>query len=495
MNYSRAILKIQNSYLEFVKYCFAVIFQTDLRGIDGYAGLLIQELQDVYDGKTKKLMINMPPRFGKTKLAYICFVAWCLGRNPKSNFICVSMTYELGKKILGEAFDLINNPFFQEIFNTCIIDKKHSAKSNFKTTEGGAVRAMGSRGTITGTGAGWSGKGFGGCIIIDDLIKPDAVHGVELQNKNDWYYETLFSRRNSMDTPIIIIGQRLHQDDIFGFLLSVEGEKEWKRLVLKAVVNNQSLCEEVMSIKELTILKKSNPSVFAFQYQQEAMFQGVDAVYKRESFITTNKVEPILSFVMTDFAISEKSTADHTVFALFSIFEDDTGFHLAIRDTFIEKISSSIVVDKFIEFLMKIWDREELKPLGIYIESVGSMMIYQDFIIRKINELCPHINCFKGLSRQKSKVERFLSVSQILLKNKLYIEKSKNSYKILDELTGLTINYNKNKKPIITSKHDDICDVVCDALMLTFTKGGYMEIAHQLKKEKINIDKINFLDI
>ncbi|MDQ9806738.1 terminase, partial [Acinetobacter baumannii] len=94
------------------------------------------------------------------------------------------------------------------------------AKDFWRTSQGGVCYATGTGGTITGFGAGKLRKGFGGCIIIDD---PHKAHEASLKTIRegviDWFQNTLESRTNSPDTPIIVIMQRLHEDDLAGWLL------------------------------------------------------------------------------------------------------------------------------------------------------------------------------------------------------------------------------------------------------------------------------------
>ncbi|MFU1946124.1 terminase, partial [Bordetella avium] len=98
------------------------------------------------------------------------------------------------------------------------------AQHHWKTEQGGVMYATGAGGTITGFGAGKLRDGFGGAIIIDDPHKADEANsGVMRKNVIDWFQNTVESRKNSPDTPIIIIMQRLHEEDLAGWLLGDRG--------------------------------------------------------------------------------------------------------------------------------------------------------------------------------------------------------------------------------------------------------------------------------
>jgi hypothetical protein len=460
--------KIQNNYKDFCIAIFSLFYKKNLRGLDGYAGELIEQLQDLADKKVKKLMINMPPRFGKTQLAYICFVAWCIGRNPKAQFLCISMTHSLAKEILGQAFDLIDSPIFKEIFPHCKISKSHRAKSDFKTTQFGSVRAFGAGGSITGKGAGTTDELFGGCIIVDDIIKPEKTLGVELQKRNLWYYQTLFSRRNTDDTPIMIIGQRLHQEDIFGFLIEKEGHNEWKQMIIRALNREgKSICPEVMPDKELHNLRRADPITFHFQYQQETNYQFDDCIFKISCIKYLNEdPKPLLSFVTTDFAMTEKSSADNSVFGLFYLFQAENNvFSIFLKKIFINKLSPSLVVDAFMDFIVDIWKEESIKPSYVYFENVSSTTIYRDFIEQKRKDH-PHISYVTGIAeRSTSKIERFMQVQYPFSTFNLYLPAGcPTNQAVIDELKAI--------RPSLKKTKDDIADVITDAFIYTYRENG-----------------------
>jgi len=161
-------------------------------------------------GEIANLLVNIPPRYGKTELL-IHFVAWCLARNSACNFIYTSYSHTLATKQTATIRQIVSLPEYRRLFGVELADDTQ-AKDNFATTEGGSVYAVGAGGSITGRGAGIANSTeFGGAIIIDDIIKPqDALSDTIRDSRNDWYKNTLLSRLNNRNTPIIFIGQRVH---------------------------------------------------------------------------------------------------------------------------------------------------------------------------------------------------------------------------------------------------------------------------------------------
>ena len=129
--------------------------------------VICNALMRVYSGECKRLIINIPPRYSKTELAVIMFIAWGLGKAPDSEFIHTSYSATLAVNNSANVRDLVQHEEYRAIFPSVVVSDDSRAKDHWKTTEGGVMYAAGAGGTITGFGAGKHRKGFGGAIIID----------------------------------------------------------------------------------------------------------------------------------------------------------------------------------------------------------------------------------------------------------------------------------------------------------------------------------------
>ena len=181
---------------------------------------ICEALEKVVIGRTKRLIINIPPRSGKTELAVINFIAWCMGNWPDSEFIHASYSARLATNNTFNARAVMQSELYSEVFAPPAFRHDSNAKNEFRTEQGGVVYATGSDGTITGYGAGKMRETFGGCVIVDDPHKAGEANSVLMrQNVKDWFSTTMESRLNNRNVPIIIIMQRLHEDDLSGWLL------------------------------------------------------------------------------------------------------------------------------------------------------------------------------------------------------------------------------------------------------------------------------------
>lgn len=269
---------LTSDFLHFVAY-----FYKQMHGnkfiVSKHHRLIADALMDVVLGKTKKLIINIAPRYSKTELVSINFPSYCYALNSACNFIQTSYSADLTEKNSIAIKDIIKSDEFRKYFG-CRIKSGADTKSAWSTTDNGGFYATSTLGQLTGFGAGATteidreGKyTFSGAIIIDDPIKPfDALSDTKRESVNEWFFNTLKSRVNSpSSTPIIIIMQRLHESDLCGYV--TRKESDWKVLSLPCLTYNEEGEPEALwsfkhDVDALRDLAKANPYVFETQYQQ-----------------------------------------------------------------------------------------------------------------------------------------------------------------------------------------------------------------------------------
>lgn len=177
--------------------------------------VICDAVMDMYDGRNNRLMINMPPRYMKSLICSIALPAWLLGHNPLVQILCVSYNDELANKFAISCRDVMQSDWYRELFPMTRLHQSRQATNDFATTRGGGRMATSIGGTLTGRGADW--------IIIDDPQKSVDVASESGRAKlNDWYGSTLYSRLNDKaNGRILLVMQRLYQDDLSGHLLGL----------------------------------------------------------------------------------------------------------------------------------------------------------------------------------------------------------------------------------------------------------------------------------
>lgn len=277
---------------------------------------LCKALERVVIGKCKRLIINIPPRYSKTELAVVNFIAWCMGNFPDSEFIHASYSKRLAANNTWGARALMEHELYAQIFGSPQFRKDSNAKDEYRTTQGGCVYAAGSDGTITGYGAGKMRDYFGGAIIIDDPHKAgEATSDVMRQNVIDWFSTTIESRTNSPDTPIIVIMQRLHENDLAGWLLGGGNGEQWEHICIPVLnESDEPLWEFKHSREELQRMETANAYVFAGQYMQRPAPIG-GGIFK-DHWWRFYRVPPVTKTrsIYADTAQKTKTHNDFTVF-------------------------------------------------------------------------------------------------------------------------------------------------------------------------------------
>jgi predicted phage terminase large subunit-like protein len=187
--------------------------------------LIACKLEAVLEGKIKRLIINVPPRSLKSVIASVAFVAWALGRNPSMQFICASYGQDLADKLALDCRTVMQSDWYKRLFGVRLTSGR-PAVADFSITAGGGRFATSVGGVLTGRG--------GNIIVIDDPLKPsEAMSDAERKSANDWFDHTVTTRLNDKKTgAIVIIMQRLHEDDLVGHVLEQE---DWEVLSLPAI--------------------------------------------------------------------------------------------------------------------------------------------------------------------------------------------------------------------------------------------------------------------
>lgn len=199
--------------------------------------LMDRVLEKVYSGEINRLIINIPPGYTKTEKAVINFTSRGLAKNPKAKFIHVAYADDLALLNSQVIRDQVGLPEFQELYPMAVREDV-SAKKRWFTQQGGGMMAVAAGGAITGFRAGRMSKNqFTGAFIVDDPIKPDDAYSAAKRRRiNNRFNNTFKSRLAVESVPIIIIMQRLHEDDLCGFLLQGGSGDMWHHLVLPALI-------------------------------------------------------------------------------------------------------------------------------------------------------------------------------------------------------------------------------------------------------------------
>lgn len=275
------------------------------------------------DEDTKNLAINIPPRCGKSTLASY-YVAYGLTYIPDSQWIYTSYSTKISNhKGVYEVLRILKNEEYIKLFGEINFIKETA--SELITEYHGKVLAVSTGTAITGLGAGRYRDGFSGAIIIDDPIKPeDSFSEIMRENNIRYYRNTLKSRIDKANTPIICIMQRIHPDDLCGYFQQEESDS-WHFIKQPMLVDEKSIWEEKMSTQRLLHERDTNAFTFYSQYQQEPIIDGGEVinVHWFRYYDTVGNMTFKQLFFVIDTALETKTSADYTVILYVGITQDN----------------------------------------------------------------------------------------------------------------------------------------------------------------------------
>lgn len=186
---------------------------------------MVFRANEIMRGNIRRLIVNVPPRNLKTMTFNIALSAFMLGHDPRLRIFAISYGERLAEDHAALFRKVIESDWYRRIFPAMQIQRM--ANHEFFTTQGGFRRWTSISGAITGMG--------GDVFIVDDPLKPDdATSEIKRTGVNHWFGGTLTSRLDSKETGVIIIAmQRLHLDDLTGYLL--RETTGWDHLELPAI--------------------------------------------------------------------------------------------------------------------------------------------------------------------------------------------------------------------------------------------------------------------
>ncbi len=305
-----------------------------------------EHLQAVVDGDIKRLIINIPPRMGKSSITSVALPAWTWAQRdsgptsgPGVQFLHASYANQLSLRDSVKCRRLIESSWYQERWGDRFsLNSDQNTKSRFSNDKGGER-------LITSIGAAVTGEG-GSIIVVDDPnAANEAFSEATIQTTIDWWDGTMSTRLNDPKTgAYIIIQQRLAEDDLTGHILSKD-VGEWTHLCLpmryepdRAFVTSigwkdprsepdELLWPDRFGEEETTLLEKQlGPYATAGQLQQRPEPAG-GGVIKRDWWqLWPEQVFPPMDYIVAslDTAYTTKTMNDMSAITVWGIFTEDT---------------------------------------------------------------------------------------------------------------------------------------------------------------------------
>jgi predicted phage terminase large subunit-like protein len=234
--------------------------------------LIAKHLKAVEAGRIKRLIVNMPPRHGKSNLISKIFPSWYIGKHPADNILIASYGLSIAAPFTRWLRNTCESPEYREIFPKFSVAADSRARTQWDTTAGGKVVGAGADGPITGRGIELG--------IIDDPYKSYEEARSELQQEKLWeWYRSVFLTRLHPGGRIIVVHTRWTTNDLTAKLIETEGLVEnggkWTLLKLPGInPDGAALWPDRYSIDDLMSLRAAmGEGIFGALYQQEPVDQ------------------------------------------------------------------------------------------------------------------------------------------------------------------------------------------------------------------------------
>jgi len=411
----------------------------------------------VAEGKTKRLIINMPPRHTKSEFASYLLPAWFLGKFPHKKVIQTAHTAELSVGFGRKVRNLVDQDAYKHIFPGVGLQADSKAAGRWNTNKGGEYFAIGVGGAVTGKGA--------DLLVIDD---PHSEQEAALAATNPEIYDKVYEwytsgprQRLQPGGSIVIVMTRWGLRDLTGQVIknaAQRGGDEWEVIEFPAILPSGSpLWPEFWSLDELSALKEELPnSKWQAQYQQQPTSEE-GAIVKREWWKVWEKDEPPkCDFIIQawDTAFETTNRSDYSACTTWGVWTTEEGeTNIILLNAFRARL-------EFFELKKKVMEEyKDYEPDALIVEKKASgISLYQE--LRRMGVPVSEFTPSKG----NDKITRLNAVSDIIQAGRVWVPNTNWAEELIEEVASFP-----------AGEHDDYVDSTTLALA-RFRNGGFLRL-------------------
>jgi predicted phage terminase large subunit-like protein len=403
----------------------------------------------VINGKIKRLITNVPPRQLKSIIFSVALPAFLLGRDPTKRIICVSYSNGLAVTLANDFRAVMTSDWYRRVFPETRVSREKDTQDETRTTARGFRLATSLYGTLTGRGA--------DIIVLDDPQKPDeALSDTSRNSAGEWFDNTLLQRLDSKsEGAVVVVMQRLHEDDLAGRLLEKGG---WDHLKIAATAEQDEKIpvgpRRVYKRKRGTVIDPRRDSAetleglrrsmgelfFSAQYQQEPIpLAGnlIKAAWFKEYEVTPTYTYGDTLVISLDTAMKATELADFSVATIWL----GRGDNCFLLDLWRERVDYPVLRRTVL------WLRDKYPNATLLIEDKGSgTSLIQDLRANNLAVI--------GINPDGEKQTRVAKISAQFEAGSVFFPKNA---PWLDSLKGELLGF-----PNV--RHDDQVDSVTQAL-------------------------------
>lgn len=438
---------------------------------------LAKLLKQIIEGKTKRLTVSLPPRFGKSETISYLFAAFYLGHFPRHKVMMVTHTATLSESFGRRVRNLINSAEYQEIFPDTKVAEDQKAAGNWRTSQEGEYYAVGVGGAVAGRGA--------DLLLCDDLISEQAMLGnFQATFDTAWtYLQTGPIQRLMPGGVIVMIATRWGVADPIGRALAWArnnpNSPQWVEVRFPALIERKvenadgteslqelSLWPEQWPLGELLAKKASMaPQYWNAQYMQEPTAEGAQIIKRSWWRIWEKETPPKCYFVIAsyDTAFEEKTSADYSAGVIVGVFDYEDERNKGISTPML------IVLDawqKRVEFpelkklVLEDWKAWKPDVLQIERKASGAPLIQE---LRRSGIPVSDVSVVRGTATQSNdKIARTNAVAPIFESGRVWIPDMQWAHELVEQMNAFPVG-----------EHDDLHDAMVHAVR-RFREGGFV---------------------
>ena len=501
------------SFKKFAMWTFEIQMGTKFQMQD-FHEVIFEFCQKIVDGEIDRGIVTIPPRHSKTQTLSISLPLYSFCHNPSSHNIITSYADDVVAESSGYIRQVMLDDLFKKIFPAVRIDPSKRSLERWGTTKSGVMHAVPTGGKMTGKGAGLLSDKYSGVFVVDDAIKPKDAYSNPVRTEINDRYDNTFMSRLANDgfiqdekgrevkcsrTPIVLIMQRVHDEDLVGYLLRGNSSDKYQWLNIPAIITKEcgsrrwynkiirkqaythaipylydlergegesALWSSRKSLKSLQSMRKSTPYTFNSQYMGDPTAKGIGLIQESwwQEYTELDRRSFVKVFMTADTASTAKDYSDYSVICLWGLSRNSNLYLLDVELGKWETPELKKVIKDF-------WDKHNkfdaahpnMLPTALYMEDkMSGQFLNQQFMKDGSVRVLP-------VPRDKSgndKIARFLNAVPYFAQGRIFMPAEHEHH---DHIMREVLNFTGLGSG---TGNDDVIDNISDAVVVAYSAGS-----------------------
>lgn len=460
---SRSIANAMSSFHGYLEYVWPSFIASK------FSREVSEAIDDVLSGKNKRLIINCPPRIGKSQIASLFLPSYYMGKNPSGNVIQATHTLQFSTEWGAKVRELVTSDRYQALFPGVELRQDKKAAGSWATTAGGSYYAVGVGGRMVGRNA--------DLIVIDDPVTEQqgrlaAFNPRIFEPTYEWYLAGPLQRLMP-HTAIILVMTRWGVHDLTGRIIKKFEESSdvvpWKIIKFPAIDDSgEPVVPERFPLQYWLERKAEYPVHYWNSVYQQSPGSDENALIKREwwrPWESSSLPSCKLLLQSWDTAYTAKTSSDYSACTTWGVFEEEMPGGkrrdcLILLHSFRDRMEFPALKGR----VRALYDEWKPDVLLIEAKAAGAPLVHE------LRQMGIPVSDFTPV-RGADKLTRVNAVADIFSSGIVYFVPGRDNEEVIEEFAVFP-----------TGEHDDLVDTGTQAL-LRFRQGGMVKTVHDYYDE------------